>query len=174
MNYGITSCHIAKDGKVIQIAKAVLVIFCLVGFGMNSYFIFVDYIEGSTIISTDLQHAENGVVTSPSILICGKMSFEKTELNPNVADYIENSLKLDEFLRFAMLVDGDLAHPVAKNVTDQFRSFYTVYFGTCHMLDLNVMVRFTFVYLTRHEYSLELKGCSNASCYNTKGVFYNF
>ena len=142
MESEIMHTHNLTNGQKVKVTKALIVIVCLLGFTMNSYFIFDNYAKGKTIISTDLQPAENNMLSSPSILICGKMSFEKTELNMNSSDYIENSLKLDEFLGFAMLLDGKTLDAELKNVTDQFRPFYTIYYGTCHLLDLNVMVNF--------------------------------
>ena len=70
-----------------------------------------------------------------------KKSFKTTKLDTKLSDYIQNSLKLEEFLEFAMFIpDGSV--PTTKDISGQIRSFYTVYFGTCYMLDAKVMVSF--------------------------------
>ena len=130
-----------SNEKKIRIIKALIVIGCLVAFVLNSYFIFADYIEGNTVISTDLRSAENGTLASPSLLICGKNSFEKKQLNTNINEYWENSLKLDDFLTFTLLLEGNTLHKDIRYVTDRFQAFYTVFYGSCYMLDLNYMVR---------------------------------
>ena len=130
-----------SNEKKIRIIKALIVIGCLVAFVLNSYFIFADYIEGNTVISTDLRSAENGTLASPSLLICGKNSFEKKQLNTNINEYWENSLKLDDFLNFTLLLEGNTLHKDIRYVTDRFQAFYTVFYGSCYMLDLNYMVR---------------------------------
>ena len=129
-----------SNKKKIRIIKALIVIGCLVAFVLNSYFIFADYIEGNTVISTDLRSAENGTLASPSLLICGKNSFEKKQLNTNINEYWENSLRLDDFLNFTLLLEGNTLHKDIRYVTDRFQAFYTVFYGSCYMLDLNYMV----------------------------------
>ena len=52
-----------SNEKKIRIIKSLIVIGCLVAFVLNSYFIFADYIEGNTVISTDLRSTENGTLT---------------------------------------------------------------------------------------------------------------
>ena len=130
-----------SNEKKIRIIKALIVIGCLVAFVLNSYFIFADYIEGNTVISTDLRSAENDTLASPSLLICGKNSFEKKQLNTNINEYWKNSLKLDDFLNFTLLLEGTTLHKDIRYVTDRFQAFYTVFYGSCYMLDLNYMVR---------------------------------
>ena len=131
-----------SNEKKIRIIKALIVIGCLVAFVLNSYFIFADYIEGNTVISTDLRSAENGTLASPSLLICGKNSFEKKQLNTNINEYWENSLRLDDFLNFTLLLEGNTLHKDIRYVTDRFQAFYTVFYGSCYMLDLNYMVMY--------------------------------
>ena len=133
--------NLTKEQKI-KIIKAFLVILCLFGFFCNSYLIVLDFIDGNTVISTDLEHPKNEGLMSPSILICGQKSFKTTKLNTNLSDYIENSLKLEEFLEFVMFIPGGdgILESKTKDISDQFRSFYTVYFGTCYMMDAKVMV----------------------------------
>ena len=125
----------------IKIVKAFLVLCCLIGFFLNSYLIFGDYIEGNTVISTDLKPAENNMLVSPSILICGKTSFKQTQLNTKLSDYLNNTLKLDEVLEFAVVITNEATTPSVSNVADKFRAFYTIYYGACYMFDPQVMVR---------------------------------
>ena len=125
-----------------KIVKAFVIIICLLGFFCNSYLIFDDFIDGNTVISTDIEQPTNEGLMSPSILICGKKSFKTTKLNTKLSDYIENSLKLDEFFEFAVFIPnegGHLEHNT-KDISDQLRAFYTIYFGTCYMLDAKIMV----------------------------------
>ena len=127
----------------LKIAKALFVLFCLSGFVCNSYLLFAQFIEGSTILSNDLKSAEHGMLQSPSVLVCGKMSFEKNILNTNLSEFIENSLKLDEFLKASLFYTATdrFDKPKAQNLIDQWRPFFTAFYGTCHKLETGKMVR---------------------------------
>lgn len=124
-----------------KIVRVFFVFCCLLGFCLNSYLIFDDYIEANTVISTDIKSAENNMLLSPSILVCGKTSFKDTKLNTKLSDYLNNTLKLNEVLEFAAVIKHKPANLPVIHVKDQFRSFYTIYYGACYMLDLQIMVR---------------------------------
>ena len=77
---------------------------------------------------------------APSILVSGKTSFKNVQLDSKISDFVENSLKLSEFLVSSNFLSGNGTHQTPTNVTDEWLSFYTVYFGSCHKLELDVMV----------------------------------
>ena len=132
--------NIISPEKKLKVAKAIFVLLCLSGFVSNSYLLFTQFIEGSTILSTDLKAPDDGKLQAPSILVCGKPSFKKVQLDAKVSDFEENSLKLEEFLDFSVFMTGDSQTPIKKNVSDKWQSFYTVFFGSCHKLELDLMV----------------------------------
>ena len=147
-----TNCFNLTRETRVNIVKATIVIGCLVGFFLNSYLIFVDFIEGSTIISTDLKAAEDGVLMSPSILICGKRSFKQARLDTTLTNYTENSLKLNDYLEFATFLTGFLSDSSHIDVSHQIRSIYTIFYGTCHILDIKRMVISILVYLNLNSF----------------------
>ena len=126
--------------KKLKVAKAIFVLLCLSAFVSNSYLLFTQFIEGSTILSTDLKAPEDGKLKAPSILVCGNPSFKKVQLDAKVSDFEENSLKLEEFLDFSVYFGGDTQNVMKINVSDKWQSFYTVFFGSCHKLELDLMV----------------------------------
>lgn len=126
--------------KKLKVARAIFVLLCLSAFVCNSYLLFVQFIEGSTILSTDLKAPDDGELQAPSILVCGKPSFKKVQLDAKVSDFVENSLKLEEFLDFSVYFGGDTQNIMKINVSDKWQSFYTVFFGSCHKLELDLMV----------------------------------
>ena len=132
--------NIISPEKKLKVAKAIFVLLCLSAFVSNSYLLFTQFIEGSTILSSDLKAPENGKLRAPSILVCGKPSFKKVQLDAKVSDFEENSLKLEEFLDFSYYMAGDSQNFIKQNVSDKWKSFYTVFFGSCHKLELDLMV----------------------------------
>ena len=136
------SQDISPEQKL-KIAKALFVLICLCGFVCNSYLIFSQFIEGRTILSNDLKSPENGMLQAPSILVCGKMSFEDNIINTNLSEFEENSLKLSEFLEAAYFFShvDRLDNQLAEDVIDQWRPFYTAFYGTCHKLEVRKLVR---------------------------------
>ena len=80
------------------------------------------------------------MLQAPSILVCGKTSFKNVQLDAKISDFEENSIKLSEFMVSSLLVSGNFLYPIIKNVTDQWQTFYTVYFGSCHKLELEEKV----------------------------------
>ena len=123
-----------------KVAKAIIILICLSAFASNSYLLFSQFIQEKTILSNDLITAEKNMLQAPSILVCGKTSFKNVQLDAKISDFEENSIKLSEFMVSSLLVSGNFLYPIIKNVTDQWQTFYTVYFGSCHKLELEEKV----------------------------------
>ena len=123
------------------LAKAIFVLICLTAFVGNSFMLFSQFIEGSTILSNDLITPKSGMLEAPSILVCGKKSFKSLKLDTKISDFEENSLRLEEFLVSSLLMDGNYGNMSYENVSDKWITFYTAFFGSCHKLELEVMVR---------------------------------
>ena len=124
----------------LKIAKAIIILICLSAFVSNSYLIFSQFIQESTVLSNDLITPDGKMILAPSILVCGKTSFKNVQLDSKISDFEENSLKLNEFLVLSNFVSGNFTYSIATNITDEWLTFYTVYFGSCHKLELDVMV----------------------------------
>ena len=139
--YAITeSSNIMTQDQKFKVAKAVIILICLSAFASNSYLLFSQFIQKSTVLSNDLITAEKNMLQAPSILVCGKTSFENVKLDATISDFEENSIKLSEFMISTLFVSGNFSYPIIKNVTDRWKTFYTVYFGSCHKLELEEMV----------------------------------
>ena len=124
----------------LKIAKAIIILICLSAFVSNSYLLFSQFIQKSTVLSNDLITPDDKMLHAPSILVCGKTSFKNKQLDSKISDFEENSLKLNDFLVSSNFVSGNSTHQTATNITDKWLMFYTVYFGSCHKLELDEMV----------------------------------
>ena len=127
-----------------KVAKAIIVLICLSAFVCNSYLLFSQFIEGTTILSNDLITPESKGLEAPSILVCGKTSFKEVRLDTKISDFEENSLRLRDFLVESLFVSGEFAHETFENVTNKWISFYTAYYGSCHKLEIEKMVKSIF------------------------------
>ena len=127
-----------------KVAKAIIVLICLSAFVCNNYLLFSQFIEGSTILSNDLITPEKGELQAPSILVCGKTSFKEVRLDTKISDFEENSLRLRDFLVDSLFVSGEFANETFENVTNKWISFHTAYYGSCHKLELEKMVKSIF------------------------------
>ena len=58
-----------------KLIKIVTTLGCVLGFQINSYVIFKEYIEGKTLLSSNLETSPTGSLMAPGILICGSISF---------------------------------------------------------------------------------------------------
>ena len=132
--------NIMTQDKKFKIAKTIIILICLSAFASNSYLLFIEFIQEKTILSNDLITAEKYMLQAPTILVCGKTSFKNVRLDAKVSNFEENSIKLSEFMVSSLFVSGNFLHPTIQNVTDHWQTFYTVYFGSCHKLELEVMV----------------------------------
>ena len=128
-----------------KVAKAIIVLICLSAFACNSYLLFAQFIEGSTILSNDLITSEKEGLQAPSILVCGKTSFKEVRLDTKISDFEENSLRLEDFLVQSLFVSGEFPHETFENVTNKWISFHTAYYGSCHKLELEKMVKSIFL-----------------------------
>ena len=134
------SSNIMTQDQKFKVAKAIIILICLSAFASNSYLLFSQFIQEKTILSIDLITAENDMLQAPSILVCGKTSFENVQLDATISDFEENSIKLSEFMVSSLFVTGSFSNPIVKDVSDLWQTFYTVYFGSCHKLELQDMV----------------------------------
>ena len=134
-----TSTSISHEQKL-NVGKGIIILICLSAFVSNSYLLFSQFIHGSTVLSNDLITPDNKMLHAPSILVCGQTSFKDVQLDSKISDFEENSLKLNEFLVSSNFLSGNATHQTPTNVTNQWLTFYTVYFGSCHKLELDVMV----------------------------------
>ena len=98
-----------------KVAKAIIVLICLSAFACNSYLLFSQFIEGTTILSNDLITPENEGLEAPSILVCGKTSFKEVRLDTKISHFEENSLRLRDFLVESLFVSGEFAHETFEN-----------------------------------------------------------
>ena len=136
-----------RHEKKFKAEKPVIVLICLSAFVCNSYLLFFQFIEGSTILSNDLITSEKEGLQAPSILICGKASFKEVRLDTKISDFEENSLRLGDFLVQSLFVSGEFANETFENVSDKWTSFHTAYYGSCHKLELEKLVRFFLKFL---------------------------
>ena len=134
------SSDIMSQDQKNKVAKAIIILVCLSAFASNSYLIFSQFIQEKTILSIDLITAENDMLQAPPILVCGKTSFKNVQLDASISDFEENSIKLSEFMVSSLFVSGSFSHSKVKDVSDLWQTFYTVYFGSCHKLELQDMV----------------------------------
>ena len=129
--YSITeSSNIMTQDQKFKVAKAIIILICLSAFASNSYLLFSQFIQEKTILSNDLITEE--MLQAPSLLVCGKTSFKNVQLDATISDFEANSIKLSEFMVSSLLVSGTFSHPIVKDVSDRWQTFYTVYFGSCH------------------------------------------
>lgn len=124
----------------LKVAKAIIILICLSAFVSNSYLLFSQFIQKSTVLSNDLITPDDRMLHAPSILVCGKTPFKNVQLDSKISDFEENSLKLEEFLVMSNFVSGNFTDSIARNITDEWLTFYTAYFGSCHKLELDAMV----------------------------------
>ena len=83
--------------------KGSIVAVCVLLFILNSYASFLDFIEGKTIQAVDIKLPPEKGLEPPAFVICKARAFKNRELNADLEEYNNNTLKLDDFLISATL-----------------------------------------------------------------------
>ena len=125
--------------KFCKILKIITAICCFSAFMTTSSWTISHYIDGKTIVSSDFRKSKDGELLVPSILICAATSFKETKMSVNISEYLENTLKLSEFLQFAVFYRGS-GHKVVP-IHNQFHPIYTAFNGNCFLLNLQQKVK---------------------------------
>ena len=96
------------------------------------WFIFKDFSQKATIISSNYVTSADETILSPSILICNHTAFKSLRISTNLEEYLNDTADpMDIF------VDTGFMNQV---IFDKIRPIYTAYKGRCFVFEPTIKV----------------------------------
>ena len=126
-----------KMCKVSNVLKLITFIACAIGFLEISWHLLMDFLSGSTIVSSNyIKMNPNETLLSPSILICNQTGFKSSQISTNLEDYLNNTIEYgDLFVDF-----GFMNQNYVPRTIDKIRPIYTPYKGRCFVFEPSIKV----------------------------------
>ena len=130
-----------------DILRFIIVICCVILFGLNSYAIFRDFLSDPIIISTKVSKSEDGRLAFPLILICNESSFKQPIMATDFDGYRRNTMALNDFLiDILLLYDAGESIIKAKpiSIKHSIEEIFTAFHGTCFLVKEKIKVNLIF------------------------------
>ena len=129
--------------KACKLMKFSACIICFLCFIANSYMIFLDFANNTTIISTTVIPSPGDVLESPTLLLCNTSAFKQPDLYTSLDGYKNNTMGLNDFLIDVLFVKGTLTNffnvkPVS--IKESVKEIETMFHGTCFLIDKKLQV----------------------------------
>ena len=126
-----------KMCTVSNVLKLITFIACAIGFLEISWHLLMDFLSGSTIVSSNyIKMNPDETLLSPTILICNQTGFKSSEINTDLEDYLNNTIDADD-----LFVDmGFVNQNYMPLIMDKIRPIYTPYKGRCFIFEPSIKV----------------------------------
>ena len=108
------------------------------GFAVTSFGVFKSYLSEQTMISSRIESYSEGQ-DFPDIIICNKTSYKKVKTFVSESEYIENTLKLEDF--FVSFHEFDTATKSQLLLDYTIIPLNTIFNGRCYIIRVNVKVK---------------------------------
>ena len=126
-----------------KVLKLVTYVICLLGFFVNSSAIFQTFASKTTIKSTRVVPAPDGVLEAPILLICNSTPYKEPKLYTSLDAFKNNTMKKDDFIVDALVVQngsqGVLSYK-PRSIKENVKEIATMFHGTCITIDSKIQV----------------------------------
>ena len=126
-----------------KVLKLVTYVTCLLGFSLNSLAIFQTFASNTTIKSTRVVPAPDGVLEAPILLICNSTPYKEPKLYTSLDAFKNNTMKKDDFIVDALVVQngsqGVLSYK-PRSIKENVKEIATMFHGTCITIDSKIQV----------------------------------
>ena len=125
-------------GTMCKIIKLMTYLFCFSLFIANSFAIFQNFASDIKIRSTKVMPSPDGVLESPTLLLCNSSAYKEAIIPNTFEDYKNQTMTLNDFLVDAFMIkqqkEGILSYqPIS--IKQHFKEIVTMFRGTCILLD---------------------------------------
>ena len=134
------------EGNACKIFKAMSYVICLACFFANSVAIFRAFCSNTTIISTQVIPSPDGVLESPTFLICNDSPYKKPILYFDADGFKNNTMALEDTLVDVLFVkaeEGGFLSYKPVSIKESVKEIATMFYGTCFMIDKQLQVNQT-------------------------------
>ena len=117
---------------------------CLVGFSLTSFWVFVNFINCTTLVSTTVVPSPDESLELPILFICNSSAYKEQILDTSLNGFKNNTMRLEDVLIDAFEVFRDPGGGILDNniasVNHKAKEILTLTHGTCIIFDLKVKV----------------------------------
>ena len=148
--------------RIAYIGCIISYIICGIFFIINTYAIFIEFHNQTTIISTNVMRSQDRLLELPTLLICNESAFKEPILHTTYSGYKNNTLSLDDVL-VDMLFVKDIrksilnAKPISMKAS--VKEVVTTFRGTCFITDEKLQVNYKFL-----NFRIKVKRCIVCVC----------
>ena len=133
------------EDRIYTALRFTIYLVCIALFVLNSYAIFIVFINNPTIISTRVSKFPNRMLEFPSILICNDSAFKEPAMHTDYYGYKNNTLSLDDFLVdivFAKDIGKAILDATTRSIKGSMQEILTAFHGTCFLNSEKLQVSF--------------------------------
>ena len=134
-----------RRSKFWVVVRIITVLVCLGAFVWNSYLILLQFFNGATITSNDINHCQKYDCLMPSITMCGLQGFKKKMSNftdLELDNYLNRTVELSEMLSYIYAPDNvnylqpsTLGNHIFNESLWELSTTYSEYRGRCYTID---------------------------------------
>ena len=134
------------NNQVYKVFRVIVYAGCIIFFVVNSYALFIDFLNNPTLISTKVVKSsklDKALTKSPSILICNDIAYKEQILYTDYDRFRNNTLSLNDFVAdvfFVKDIGSSILNAKPRSIKHNVKELFTAFHGTCFLIQEHIKV----------------------------------